>query len=147
MSRISSAKYLSGSKGQECSMRIPGHCVGGTETTVPAHIRDRHKGGGNKASDISVANACFGCHSAFDTGKLTHEEWLTYALRGLQETLEQRHEAGLLIVPIDPKHAKTIKPRKPAEKRTAIPKSSRPFASKPLVSRGRWPKKGVVLRD
>lgn len=131
MTRISSKKYLAGSKGQECTLRIPGHCVGGTETTVPAHIRDRHKGGATKASDLSVANACFGCHSAFDTGLLTHEEWLFYALRGLQETLEQRMEAGLLVLPQDivtPMMDRPTKPRKPKEKRKAIP--SRPFQSR-----------------
>jgi hypothetical protein len=101
-------------------MRIPGHCVGGTETTVPAHIRDRHKGGGTKASDISVANACFGCHTAFDQGLLTNEEWLFYALRGLQETLEQRVEDGLLIFPHDPPKEPEVKPRKPKEKRAPI---------------------------
>ncbi len=120
MTRLSSEKYLRGSKGQPCSMRIPGHCVGGTETTVPAHIRDRHKGGGTKASDISVANACFGCHRAFDQGLLTNEEWLVYALRGLQETLEQRIEAGLLIFPHDAPKKPLVKPRKPKEKRAPI---------------------------
>lgn len=131
MIRISSKKYLAGSKGQECTLRIPGHCVGGTETTVPAHIRDRHKGGATKASDISVANACLGCHSAFDTGLLTNEEWLFYALRGLQETLEQRVEAGLLVLPQDivtPMMDRPTKPRKPKAERKAIP--SRPFQSR-----------------
>lgn len=135
MARLSSSKYLAGSRGQECSMRIPGHCIGGTETTIPAHIRDRWKGGGNKASDISVANACFGCHAAFDTGALTKEEWLTYALRGLQETLEQRIEAGLLIFPHDaPKPPKAIT-RKPASQRAKI-------ASGPT----NWPKRAFPKR-
>ncbi len=136
MSRLSSEKYLRGSKGQPCSMRIPGHCVGGTETTVPAHIRDRWKGGGNKASDISVANACFGCHRAFDQGLLTKEEWLTYALRGLQETLEQRIEAGLLIFPHDVPTERKPAVRKPKQQRAAIPNPkdhkwpSRPWGKK-----------------
>lgn len=132
MSRISSKKYLAGSRGAECTLRIPGHCVGGTETTVPAHIRDRHKGGGTKASDISVANACFGCHAALDQGMLTNEEWLFYALRGLQETLEQRIEAGLLVIPQDlstPLMDRPVKPRKPADQRQKI--ASRPFNRKP----------------
>lgn len=144
MTRISSKKYLAGSRGQHCAFRIPEVCTDNTETVVPCHIRDSHTGRGVKASDLSVVNGCLQCHDRMDgrSGVLSKEDWLFYALRGLQETLEQRHEAGLLIVPIDPKLAKTIKPRLPAEKRTAIPKSSRKIASKPLVSRGRWPKKG-----
>ena len=135
MTRLSSAKYLAGSRGQECSMRIPGHCVGGTETTVPAHIRDKWKGGGTKASDISVANACFGCHAAFDTGALNKEEWLFYALRGLQETLEQRVAAGLLIFPHDAPKPSTVPARKPKEQRARI-------ASRPT----NWPKRAFPQR-
>lgn len=138
MSRIASAKYLAGSKGQACTLRIPGICNGDTTTTIPAHIRDRHKGGGNKASDISVANACFACHAKLDGqlgAPLSELEWHVYALRGLQETLEQRVEAGLLIMPIDLPKERKPKPRKPAGQRmpirssTAIP--SRPFPKRP----------------
>lgn len=144
---IRSRKYLDGAKGAKCTLRIPGICNGDAATTVSAHIRDGGKGLGNKASDLSTASACFECHRVFDghgSVLLTPLEWSFYALRGLQETLEQRHEAGLLIVPIDPKPAKTIKPRLPAVKRAAIPKSSHKIKSKPLVSRGRWPKKPVA---
>lgn len=98
MTRLSSKAYLAGSKGQQCTLRIVGVCNGDPTTVVPAHIHDRHKGGGNKASDISVANACSACHAKFDgqAGKLlTRDEWFFYALRGLQETLEQRIEARL----------------------------------------------------
>lgn len=126
--RLSSKKYLSGSRGQPCAFRIPGHCNNDPETVVPCHIRDRHKGGGTKASDISVANGCSGCHAAFDQGKLTQEEWLFYALRGLQETLEQRIADGYLIFPHDPvtpANEAPIKPRKPKSQRKAI--NSRPF--------------------
>lgn len=134
MTRISSSKYLAGSKGQLCTLRIPGVCNDDPSTTVPAHIRDRHKGGGTKASDISVANACWACHAKFDgqLGQpLSEPEWLFYALRGLQETLEQRFDAGLLIVPVDVEtHAseRPIKQRKPKDQRKKIP--SRPMRRK-----------------
>lgn len=127
MGRIKSAKYLAGSKGAECTLRIPGVCNHNSETTVPAHLRDRHKGGGGKASDISVANACSSCHAKLDgqAGEpLSKEDWLFYALRGLQETLQQRFEAGLLIVPVDaekPLAERASKPRKPASERAKIP--------------------------
>lgn len=131
MTRISSKKYLAGSRGQPCTFRIPGHCNNDWTTVVPCHVRDRHTGGGQKASDISVANGCSGCHFAFDQNLISREDWLFYALRGLQETLEQRFAAGLLIVPIDaevPSMERPVKPRKPREQRKKIP--SRPFRRK-----------------
>lgn len=127
MSRISSKKYLAGSRGQPCTFRIPGHCNNDWSTVVPCHIRDRHTGGGQKASDLSVANGCSGCHDAMDGRSivLSREEWLFYALRGLQETLEQRISAGLMVVPQDietPASERPTKPRKPKEQRAKIPK-------------------------
>lgn len=134
---IRSRKYLNGSRGATCKLRIPGHCVGGTETTVACHIKDGSNGMGMKASDLSVLDGCAGCHRAFDLNMISREDWLFYALRGLQETLEQRHEAGLLIVPIDGEPAlndRPIKPRKAKEDRAKIagrgfPKVSRKFGS------------------
>ena len=137
MARISSKKYLAGSRGQQCTMRIPGVCNGDPATVIPAHIRDRHTGRGQKASDISTANCCSNCHDFFDRRSwrqgeiITNEEWLFYALRGLQETLEQRFEAGLLIVPVDvetPASERAVKPRKPRDQRKKIP--SRPMRRK-----------------
>jgi len=70
-----------------------------------------------------------------DLNLVTREEWLTYALRGLQETLEQRIEAGLLIFPHDaPKPPKAIT-RKPAGQRAKI-------ASGPT----NWPKRAFPQR-
>lgn len=132
--RISSKKYLAGSRGQQCTLRIPGVCNFNPDTVIPAHIRDRHKGAGTKASDLSVCNACSSCHACFDgqLGEpLSDVDWLFYALRGLQETLEQRFEAGLLIVPVDvetPANERPIKPRKPRDQRKKI--ASRPFRRK-----------------
>ncbi len=98
---IRSRPYLDGAKGQSCKLRIPGVCTGNTETTVAAHIRDGHSGRSIKASDLSVVDACAGCHARFDgqaDWPLSTEDWLFYALRGLQETLESRVEQGLLTV-------------------------------------------------
>lgn len=135
---IRSKKYLAGSRGQECTLRIPGVCTGDTSTVVPAHIRDGNKGTGNKASDISVANACHACHMVFDGQAkmpggevISYDVWSFYALRGLQETLEQRFEAGLLVVPVDaetPATERPIKQRKPKDQRKKIP--SRPMRRK-----------------
>lgn len=128
MTRISSKKYLAGSKGQKCAFDIPGVCNHNPETVVPCHIRDRHTGGAQKASDISVVNGCSDCHDRMDGRRpmpdgeiLSGVDWYYYALRGLQETLEQRHEAGLLIIPLDAPKPSTVKPRKPKSGRTKIP--------------------------
>ena len=121
---IRSKKYLAGSRGAPCTFRIPGICNSDWSTTVPCHIRDGNKGTGNKASDLSVANGCFACHDAMDGRSivLSKEDWLFYALRGLQETLEQRYAAGLLIVPVDPEKPSQTISRKPKGQRKPIPK-------------------------
>ena len=130
MTAVRSRKYLAGSKGQPCKLRIVGVCTGNVETTIPAHIRDRHTGRSIKASDLSVADACFNCHEVFDrraklpSGEyLSDDEWRFYALRGLQDTLEGREAAGLLVVPRDlvtPHSAKPTPKRKPPEQRAKI---------------------------
>ena len=69
---------------------------------------------------------------------ISKEDWLFYALRGLQETLQQRFEAGLLIVPVDvetPAGDRPVKPRKPKDQRTPITNRKDP-----------WPKRGFDKR-
>lgn len=146
MARISSRKYLDGAKGETCKLRIAGVVCSGPETVVSCHVRDRHTGKALKASDISVADGCFNCHEVFDrraklpSGEyLTEEEWLFYALRGIQETQEARHERGLLIVPEDAVkafHERRTAPRLPPEQRKKIQSANRwPEAPRPLRSR------------
>lgn len=139
-----SRHYLDGAKGSECTLQILGVCIGGTETTVSAHIRDENHGRSVKASDLSTADACMSCHDFLDgrsnSDCLTHEDWLFYSLRGLQRTLERRREQGRLIVRVDPERLSTGKPvpsRKPKNQRAKIqsnPKrkiQSRGFEKKP----------------
>lgn len=122
MKAIRSRAYLDGARGESCKLRIGGVCTGDAETVVAAHIRDAHTGRSIKASDISVVDACWACHEVFD-GRATHPisgcylepfTWLFYALRGLQETLENRIERGILVLPID-----TPKAAKPSTKKIA----------------------------
>ncbi len=124
MPRLASRAYLAGAKGQPCSLRIPGVCNNDLSTVVPAHVRDRHAGRGIKASDISIADACSMCHRKFDGqlgAPLSREDWLFYALRGIQETLENRIARGILPFPADkPRPPKAPKPRKPKAERVAI---------------------------
>lgn len=140
MTRIASKKYLAGSRGQTCKFRIPGVCSSDTETVIPAHIRDGHTGRSQKASDISVADACFACHEVFDrraklpSGEyLSDADWLFYALRGLQETLEGRIAAGLLFLSQDvvkPFAERTTK-RKPNGNSRPIPARQNPWPEAP----------------
>lgn len=129
---IRSRRYLDGAKGQRCTVRIPGVCNGDRDTVISAHIRDGSTGMGVKASDLSTASCCSACHDAMDGRSmvLSREDWLFYALRGLQETLQQRFEAGLLIVPVDIEIGlmdRPVNPRKPKSQRAKIP--SRKFGT------------------
>jgi len=136
---IRSAKYLRGSKGQTCKLRIPGVCTGDVETVIPAHIRDSHTGRGVKASDTSTADCCRACHDVFDlraklpSGEYLSElDWHVYALRGLQDTIESRVRRQIVIVPLDPEHLvhdRETKPRLPKDQRKAIPSRSDPWPS------------------
>lgn len=139
MSAVRSRKYLDGARGSPCTLRIPDVCTGNVEQTVAAHIRDRHTGRSVKASDLSTCDACAACHDRFDgrSGVLSREDWLVYALRGLQETLERRHAQGLLVVSIDVHRPAAAKPRKPAGERKRIPHGTPPIPSRPLRSRAK----------
>lgn len=144
---LRSAKYLRGSKGEPCKLAIPGVCTGDVDTVIPAHIRDRHTGRSVKASDLSVADACFACHEVFDlraklpSGQfLTSEEWLFYALRGLQDTIESRVRRKIIIVSLDAEHLSTSKPtptRKPKADRTKIPARKTEWPSRKIPTRAK----------
>src|SRR5690606_30745347 len=68
---------LEACRGELCYLSIPGVCVGGTDTTVPAHSNQaRHgKGMGIKAKDQYTVPACYACHAEIDQGHtFTREE-------------------------------------------------------------------------
>lgn len=70
-------KMLEACRGEPCYLSIPGVCVGGTDTTVPAHSNQaRHgKGMGIKAKDQYTVPACYACHAEIDQGNtFTREE-------------------------------------------------------------------------
>lgn len=135
---IRSRKYLDGSRGQPCTLEITGACTGDTETTVACHVRDETFGKSQKADDISTVDACFACHDVFDGrthAPLTKEEWLFYALRGIQRTFRNRVLRKIIIVPLDAERLSSERPvpkRKPPSQRgkmqsAPMPKSSRPI--------------------
>lgn len=141
---IRSQKYLRGSKDESCKLRIV--CDGYGDNVVPCHARDRHTGRGQKASDLSVIDGCQSCHDIFDlraklpSGQyLTSEEWLFYALRGLQDTIESRARRQIIIVPLDPEHLSHERPTPPRK-----PKAERaPIANR----KTEWPKRKLVSRN
>lgn len=144
---IRSRDYLDGSRGQPCLVNIPGACIGGTETTIPAHITDETFGRSRKADDTSIVDACFGCHDCLDgrSGpKLSREEWLFYSLRALQRTIRSRVLRGIAQIKFDAERAVTerpVKPRKPPHQRTPIKSrtewpAGRKIQSRPITRKG-----------
>lgn len=143
---IRSAKILNSAKGQHCAARFPGICVGGTETTVFAHLNGAAfgKGAGIKAHDVFGFHACWACHNYYDVGHgtfpvLSDADLFGYLLQAVCETWLRCITAGIIIVPLDPErlsHDRPVKPRKAPEQRRAIP------AGRPLESRSTFPPKG-----
>lgn len=62
-------------RGQHCLLRVPGVCIGGTETTVACHsnLSIHGKGGARKADDEYHAAGCFACHRWLDQGSADGE--------------------------------------------------------------------------
>jgi hypothetical protein len=83
-------------KGECCTLRIPGVCNHGTETTVLAHLRMFGWAGmAQKPPDFLGVFACHPCHDALDGragAKVSH----TDILRALGETLIRQHKLGNL---------------------------------------------------
>lgn len=125
---VRSTKILRHAKGQPCTLRFPGICNGNPETTVACHIRDRHKGMGQKASDYSVVFGCSDCHRYLDEHVCADADELlemtAHIVRGLQETWGVLIRDGIIVVPQD-----ANKPSKPVQRK---PKGQR----KPIANRG-----------
>ena len=120
---IRSEKIRNAARGEECTLQIYGCCVGGTETTVLAHIHDETFGAGRKADDISAVFACAGCHDEIDgrSRKTRGADLTWYKLRALQRTIRRLHERKVIFVPVDPEKIRPVKPRKPSSERKKIP--------------------------
>lgn len=123
---IRSKKIREAAKGEECTLRIFGVCLGGTETTVLAHLHDEAGFGmGQKADDVSGVFSCCGCHDEIDgrSRKTKGADLTWYKLRALQRTIRRLIERGIIVVPLDPERLSSdrpAKPRKPAAERTKI---------------------------
>lgn len=91
-----------------CNLNIAGVCPDGTESktagNVLCHIRIAGEvGGGQKPDDFLASFGCGPCHRVFDsngtTQRLTEEDWLFYAIRGMARTLRFWQANGFLNIP------------------------------------------------
>lgn len=86
--------------GQECQVRIPGICRGGTETTVLAHVRMVGiSGAGMKAPDLLGAHCCMHCHRVVDgqvKSKYSKDERRLMLLEGVCRTIYWLSKNGYL---------------------------------------------------
>ncbi|PND31575.1 DUF1364 domain-containing protein [Achromobacter pulmonis] len=75
-------------KGEECLLRVPKYCWGGTDTTVACHSNQTRdgKGKGIKAHDWAIAFGCGGCHHFLDQSTAPRAMKLSYFVPGLHLT-------------------------------------------------------------
>lgn len=106
MNAVRSHKYLAAAKGETCKFSIAGVCHHENDTVVPCHIKDDHSGRSIKASDLSTVDGCHRCHDVMDRRAkmpdgflISDADWEFYARRGLQRTIENRFERGILVIP------------------------------------------------
>ncbi|OZI64920.1 nuclease domain-containing protein [Bordetella genomosp. 4] len=81
-------ELLALANGEECLLRVPVYCWGGTDTTVACHsnrTRDG-KGKGIKAHDWAIAFGCGGCHWFIDQSPASREIKLSYFVPALRLT-------------------------------------------------------------
>lgn len=65
-SPIRSRALRDGARGQHCKLQLAGVCMGGTETTVLAHLPSAPHGMALKGDDLIAVEACVACHDAID---------------------------------------------------------------------------------
>ncbi|WP_421287558.1 nuclease domain-containing protein [Aeromonas veronii] len=71
-SPIRSQALRDGARGQLCKLQLPGVCMGGTDTTVLAHLPSATHGMALKGDDLVAVEACSACHDAID-GRLFYD--------------------------------------------------------------------------
>lgn len=137
---LRSRAYLDGARGEDCKLRFPG-CTNDRETVVACHVHDRASFGmGQKADDLSVIDGCLHCHTTLDlhAHSMSRALLLEYLLRGIQETIRNRIERGILQVKLDapkPLHSRPTKQRKPPAERAKIAARGFDQGHRPMQSR------------
>jgi hypothetical protein len=99
-------KLTNAAKGQECTLQIPGVCIGGTETTVACHSPLWEDRNGTKAPDHAISFGCVACHSVLDRREkhydgeqvqlMPEDEQRYYFHRGMVRTLANLIERGII---------------------------------------------------
>jgi hypothetical protein len=89
-------------RGEECLVRIPGVCRGGTEHTIWSHapLGAAGKGRGIKSIDIAGAYCCTACDAALDQAQrpadMTRDQVLLDWFNGHMRSLVRLSQKGLL---------------------------------------------------
>lgn len=98
-----SPKYLRASRGQSCTLRVPGICCGDRATVCAAHSNSSRFGKGKsiKAHDWAVADACFTCHRWLDEGPAPRETKERVWFAGWVLTLASRIRRGVIKTTLD----------------------------------------------
>lgn len=97
--KVRSDAIRKSARGQDCALRIPGHCNFDPETTVLAHV-GRDRGMSMKCDDTMAVYACSGCHDAIDgrTTLLDKGTQALYILDALERTQNHLIQSGLISV-------------------------------------------------
>lgn len=89
-------------RGRPCQIRVPAHCLGGTETTVACHVRMIGISGmGIKAPSLFCAWGCFACHQIVDgqrKSEFSYEERRLMLLEGMLRTQDILLREGKLSI-------------------------------------------------
>ena len=96
---VRSKKLRDSARGEECTLRLPGHCNHNPETSVLCHLPHGGRGMGYKVSDSHAVIACSGCHDALDQRALpqvSQRELSDSIVRAMAETQEIWREKGLV---------------------------------------------------
>lgn len=137
---IRSKKNTQAARSQPCTLRFVGVCQDNDdhETSVFAHIHDASFGMGMKADDISGCDACNACHMFLDhgwVGKISETIRLRHIIQGLQETLRNRIERGIIFIQQDKAKVYKPRPRKPKSQRAPLNSRKDFWLSRQLKSR------------
>jgi len=98
-STLRSKKLRESARGEDCTLRIPGHCNGDPATSVLCHLPFGGRGMGAKAPDHHAVIACSGCHDALDHRALpgvSQAELYECVIRALYETRAIWRDQGLV---------------------------------------------------
>jgi hypothetical protein len=85
-------------RGEECLIRVPGHCSGDPATTVLCHLRlIGITGFGLKSADALGAHGCYTCHAVVDgqmKSEFTHDQRRLMFMEGMCRTLDKLIQRG-----------------------------------------------------